>query len=73
MEGKPEIAVRIIQARVAAGYLTQRDATKAHPFSKDRLSLWENGRVEPNAEGLRALHHAYGVSVDWLLGLDDAL
>lgn len=64
------IPTRIIQARVAKGYLKQTDAVENTEFSRQVLSLWENGKVEPSGEMYRALADAYDVSVDWLMGRD---
>ena len=32
---------------------------------------WLNGRCEPNLRALRRICRTYGVSADWLLGLDE--
>ncbi len=62
-------AERIRTARLAAGYRQQKLAAPHVGFTPQILSLWELGRVEPSAAGLRGLARAYGVSTDWLLGL----
>lgn len=39
--------------------------------SKGIISLWENGLREPNMSSLIALARFFGVSTDYLLGLED--
>lgn len=40
-------------------------------MSKGIISLWENGKREPNMSGLILLAQYFGVSVDYLVGLSD--
>ena len=39
--------------------------------SKGIISLWENGLREPNMSSLIALAKFFGVSIDYLVGLED--
>ncbi len=63
-------ADRIRSARLAAGFRQKKQAASVVGFTPQILSLWELGKVEPSAAGLRGLARAYGVSTDWLLGVE---
>jgi transcriptional regulator with XRE-family HTH domain len=39
--------------------------------SKSMISRWESGKAEPSMEYARILAQYYGVSLDYLLGLND--
>ena len=47
----------------------------ATSVGRDRKAVinWLNGRCEPNLRALRRICRTYGVSADWLLGLDETI
>lgn len=49
----------------------QVELSKQVGVSKGVISLWENGLREPGMFNLIALAKYFGVSVDFLVGLDD--
>ncbi len=51
--------------------VTQRDVAKKFKVTPGCVSLWESGSTEPSADNLAELARTYGVSVDWLVGLED--
>jgi len=50
--------------------LTQEAAARALGWTQRKISRLETGDAEPSLGDLRALCRYYGVSADWLLGLD---
>ena len=50
--------------------LGQVELAKQLKVSKGIISLWENGLREPNMSSLIALSKFFGVSIDYLVGLD---
>lgn len=64
-----ELARRLRMARAAAG-MTQAEAARAASISQSALSLYEKARRQPLATTVKRLAVAYGVSTDWLFGLD---
>lgn len=64
-----ELARRLRMARAAAG-MTQAEAAGAASISQSALSLYEKARRQPLATTVKRLAVAYGVSTDWLFGLD---
>lgn len=70
---KPILAQRIRAARQAIHPpLTQRDVAKQLHLSPSAINLWEAGRTEPSAASLIEMSRMFSVSVDWLLGLEQA-
>ncbi len=55
-----------IEAKIGQVELAQRIGV-----SKGIISLWENGLREPNMSSLIALANYFGVSIDYLVGLED--
>lgn len=51
--------------------LTQRDVAKLVDRSPGAVCLWEKGENEPAATTLPLLAKLYGVTCDWLIGLDE--
>lgn len=51
--------------------LGQVELSKQLGLSKGIISLWENGLREPNMSSLIILAKFFGVSIDFLVGLDD--
>lgn len=50
----------------------QTDSAKALGVSPMRLSNYESGKREPDLSLLKRIVEVYGVSADWLLGIDDS-
>jgi transcriptional regulator with XRE-family HTH domain len=50
--------------------VTQRDVAKRLERSPSAVNLWEKGKSEPGSEKLVELAKWFGVSTDWLLGMD---
>ena len=51
--------------------LTQSDVAEAIGTSQRNIGRWENGENEPAAIYVKALAEFFGVSADYLLGLED--
>lgn len=66
------LAARLKSARHAMHPpITQREIAKRFRVTPGSVSLWESGATEPRSEVLAQLAGIYGVSVDWLVGLDE--
>lgn len=63
--------LRLRQTMAERGY-KQADLVKATGFSDGQLSSWYNGKYRPNAEKTAKIAKALGVSVDYLLGKEEA-
>lgn len=61
---------RIRKLRLA-GNLSQVDLAKKLNVTKQSVSNWENDNILPSIEMLVELARTFGVSTDYLLGLDD--
>lgn len=59
---------RLVDARTALGWTAQA-AADAAGIPVDTLKNWETRGMEPGSLTLAKLARAYGVSLDWLLGL----
>lgn len=57
-------------ARAALG-ITQAEAAARASVSQSALSLYEHARRDPPVTSLKRLAVAYGVSIDWLMGIAD--
>ena len=62
---------RIKQARIAAG-MSQKYVAMELGVAGPSVSNWESGKTKPTQENIKALANLFGVSVDYLLGRDDA-
>ena len=51
--------------------LNQSEFGKSISVSQDTVSLWEKGKSLPNTEFIIVICKTYGVSANYLLGLDD--
>ena len=49
----------------------QNELAKALDLSNASISYWENCKQEPSASAIFKLAQFFGVSIDYLLGLDD--
>lgn len=69
-----ELAQRLRAARTAiTPAINQRDVAKRLEKSPSAINLWEKGKTEPSASDLAALANWYGVSTDWLLGVESKM
>lgn len=67
----PNMGQRIKAARLALHPLvTQREVAKRLGLSASAVNLWERGKTEPRPAELVEIAKWFGVSTDWLLGLD---
>jgi len=53
--------------------LSVREAAQLLGMSWSGLARIERGDRSPSLETLRKVHHVYGVSITWLLGMDGAV
>jgi len=56
--------------RLALGW-SQVDLAKRLSVSKQTVSNWENGNIQPSIEMLVRLANVFGVTTDYMLGLED--
>lgn len=61
---------RINELRTAFGW-SQVELAKRLNISKQTVSNWENENIQPSIEMLVRLSRLFGVTTDYLLGLDD--
>lgn len=66
----PSFGARYRECRKAAG-LTQVEAAAAMGIGRSSISEYETGDAEPTASVIYKMAMAYGVSANYLLGLDD--
>jgi transcriptional regulator with XRE-family HTH domain len=65
------VGQRIKSARLAMHPLvTQRAVAQRLHLSPSAINLWERGKTEPRPAELAELARWFGVSTDWLLGVD---
>ncbi|WP_051533400.1 helix-turn-helix domain-containing protein [Anaerovibrio sp. RM50] len=50
--------------------LMQKDVSERTGIGYRNISHWENDRTQPSPSDLRTLADLYGVSTDWILGID---
>lgn len=68
---KSTLSQRLRAARQAVHPpITQREVAKRMKLSPSAVCLWESGGTEPNARDLAAMCDWYGVSADWVLGIE---
>ena len=65
------IAQRIREARERSG-LSQPEVEQHIGKAKNAVSRWERAQAQIDASDLGKLAALFGVSADWLLGVDDA-
>ena len=51
--------------------VTQAEIAKSIGFTQRAIAYWETGERVPNAQAIVALSKYFGVSTDYLLGLED--
>ena len=61
---------RIQELRTALGW-SQVELAKRLQISKQTVSNWENDNIQPSVDMLMRLSRIFGVSTDYLLGLED--
>lgn len=61
---------RIYQLRTALGW-SQVELAKRLRVAKQTVSNWENDNIQPSIEMLVRLSKLFGVTTDYLLGLED--
>ena len=66
-----QLAERLKIARKARG-LTQEQVAELTQVSQSAISLYELGRREPYIVTAKRLALAYGITLDWLMGISDA-
>lgn len=71
MPAKTLLSQRLRAARQAIHPpVTQRQVAARLKLSPSAVNLWEAGKTQPAAEDLAELARWYGVSTDWLLGVE---
>jgi transcriptional regulator with XRE-family HTH domain len=61
---------RIQELRAPLGW-SQVELAKRLQISKQTVSNWENDNIQPSVDMLMRLSRLFGVSTDYLLGLED--
>ncbi len=64
------LSQRIKELRQNCGW-NQVELAKKLNVTKQTVSNWENDNIQPSIEMLIRLSHVFGVSTDYLLGLDN--
>ncbi len=64
------LSKRIHELRVAVGW-SQVELAKRLQVSKQTVSNWENDNIQPSIDMLVRLSGVFGVTTDYLLGLED--
>ncbi|MCM1233981.1 MAG: helix-turn-helix domain-containing protein [Ruminococcus flavefaciens] len=62
---------RLKELRLAHGYKSQKDLAEVLFVNQTAVSQWERGVTTPSSQMLLKLSDMYGVSVDYLLGLEN--
>lgn len=61
---------RLKELRIEKG-LSQKQLSKEVNISQSALAYWETGERTPNAQAIITLAQYFGVTTDYLLGLED--
>lgn len=64
------LGYRINELRCAFGW-SQTELAKRMNISKQTVSNWENDNIQPSIEMLVKMSKIFGVTTDYLLGLDE--
>lgn len=64
-------ASRLRALRQAKG-MTQDYVARQIGVDRSTYAHWERGSAEPSIEHIKALAHLFGVTVDYLFGIDDS-
>jgi len=62
---------RVHELRLASGW-SQVELAKRLSVSKQAVSNWENDNIQPSIEMLMRMARIFGVTTDYLLGLEDS-
>ena len=62
---------RLRATRIEKGF-TQEQLAKAVGVTKSTMAKYDRGELEPNVKNIKKIAQVLGVSVDYLLGIDDA-
>ena len=65
------IGDRLKRARLSAGFAQQKDVADALGIERTRYLKWEHGDSQPPLDMLAKMCRLFGVSSDYLLGLED--
>lgn len=65
------LSKRIHELRTALGW-SQVELAKRLQISKQTVSNWENDNIQPSVDMLIRIARLFGVTTDYLLGLEDA-
>lgn len=63
---------RVNELRLALGW-SQVELARRLQVSKQTVSNWENDNIQPSIEMLVRLSNLFGVSTDYLLGLENTM
>lgn len=64
------LSKRIHELRTAMGW-SQVELAKRLQISKQTVSNWENDNIQPSVDMLVRISRLFGVTTDYLLGLED--
>ena len=75
MKQRKLLVLRTFRRRLAElmeeNYVSQVELSKKVGYSQPQICMYLSGKCEPPAEFLMKASDAFGVSVDWLLGMSD--
>jgi len=63
-------STRLLEARLQAGFASQSQAARELDIPQQTYGNYESGRSFPKEDILLKIAVTFGVSIDWLLGLD---
>ncbi|HIR98845.1 MAG TPA: helix-turn-helix transcriptional regulator [Candidatus Coproplasma avistercoris] len=66
-----EIFAERLKELRAGKELSQRELAKATGLTQSAINLWENAKRVPNGTAIVTLAKFFGVTADYLLGLED--
>jgi transcriptional regulator with XRE-family HTH domain len=66
-----EVTSRRIKALRLAKRWNREDVARETGVARQTYSTWEDGEAEPQATKIRKLSRLFGVSTEWILGLDE--
>ena len=66
-----EIFAERLKELRAGKELSQRELAKATGLTQSAINLWENAKRVPNGIAIVTLAKFFGVTADYLLGLED--
>ena len=66
-----DIFIEILKEMRLSRGMSQEKLAKETGLSQSAIAFWEKGQRVPNALAVITLARYFGVSSDWLLGLED--